>query len=157
MRKPDWVSINPGKIGMDRLPQGGMYMKYNFNGKDINIPDEELDKLIDTFGISMDDAIQTWLEDNDYEENEIVEEMTKKAKDNRITATIHQAKGKEGKKREVKRKEDPDKEFLIKQFAELLDKMNVPYEVTNIGKIIEFSYQGEDYKIDLIKKRKAKN
>ena len=108
------------------------------------------------FGISREEAIQLYLEDNDYEENEEVEELTKKAKDNKITATIHQAKGKEGKKREVKRKEDPDKEWLISQLADTLGKLGLDYQVTNIGKIIEFNYNDQKYKIDLIRQRKGK-
>ena len=101
-------------------------MKYKLeNGKEINIDENVLLKSMSAFGISREEAIQLYLEDNDYEENEEVEELTKKAKDNKITATIHQAKGKEGKKREVKRKEDPDKEWLISQLADTLGKLGL--------------------------------
>jgi len=132
-------------------------MKYKLeNGKEINIDENVLLKSMSAFGISREEAIQLYLEDNDYEENEEVEELTKKAKDNKITATIHQAKGKEGKKREVKRKEDPDKEWLISQLADTLGKLGLDYQVTNIGKIIEFSYNDQKYKIDLIRQRKGK-
>ena len=132
-------------------------MKYKLeNGKEINIDENMLLKSMSAFGISREEAIQLYLEDNDYEENEEVEELTKKAKDNKITATIHQAKGKEGKKREVKRKEDPDKEWLIGQLADTLGKLGLDYQVTNIGKIIEFNYNDQKYKIDLIRQRKGK-
>ena len=132
-------------------------MKYKLeNGKEINIDENVLLKSMSAFGISREEAIQLYLEDNDYEENEEVEELTKKAKDNRITATIHQAKGKEGKKREVKRKEDPDKEWIISQLADALGKLGISYKVTNIGKIIEFQYNDEEYKLDLVKRRKGK-
>lgn len=132
-------------------------MKYKLeNGKEINIDENVLLKSMSAFDISREEAIQLYLEDNDYEENEEVEELTKKAKDNKITATIHQAKGKEGKKREVKRKEDPDKEWLISQLADTLGKLGLDYQVTNIGKIIEFSYNDQKYKIDLIRQRKGK-
>lgn len=132
-------------------------MKYKLeNGKEINIDENVLLKSMSAFGISREEAIQLYLEDNDYEENEEVEELTKKAKDNKITATIHQAKGKEGKKREVKRKEDPDKEWLISQLADTLGKLGLDYQVTNIGKIIEFNYNDQKYKIDLIRQRKGK-
>lgn len=132
-------------------------MKYKLeNGKEINIDENVLLKSMSAFGISREEAIQLYLEDNDYEENEEVEELTKKAKDNKITATIHQAKGKEGKKREIKRKEDPDKEWLISQLADTLGKLGLDYQVTNIGKIIEFNYNDQKYKIDLIRQRKGK-
>lgn len=132
-------------------------MKYKLeNGKEININDKEIEVLAKTLNISEEEAIQVWLEDNEYKINEEVEELTKKAKDNRITATIHQAKGKEGKKREVKRKEDPDKEWIISQLADALGKLGISYKVTNIGKIIEFQYNDEEYKLDLVKRRKGK-
>lgn len=123
--------------------------------KDINISDKEIDKLVDTLGISVEEAIQIWLEDNDYEVNEEVERLTKQAKDNKITATIHGAQ-KARTKREVVRKEDPDKEWLIQQFADTLGKLGISYKVTNIGKIIEFEYNNNNYKIDLVKRRPAK-
>lgn len=123
--------------------------------KDINISDKEIDKLVDTLGISVEEAIQIWLEDNDYEVNEEVERLTKQAKDNKITATIHGAQ-KVRTKREVVRKEDPDKEWLIQQLADTLGKLGISYEVTNIGKIIEFEYNNNNYKIDLVKRRPAK-
>ena len=123
--------------------------------KDINISDKEIDKLVDTLGISVEEAIQIWLEDNDYEVNEEVERLTKQAKDNKITATIHGAQ-KVRTKREVARKEDPDKEWLIQQFADTLGKLGISYKVTNIGKLIEFEYNNNNYKIDLVKRRPAK-
>ena len=123
--------------------------------KDINISDKEIDKLVDTLGISVEEAIQIWLEDNDYEVNEEVERLTKQAKDNKITATIHGAQ-KVRTKREVVRKEDPDKEWLIQQLADTLGKLGISYKVTNIGKIIEFEYNNNSYKIDLVKRRPVK-
>ena len=130
-------------------------MIVNVNGKDINVNDKEVNKLVEVLGISEEEAIQTWLEDNDYEVNEEVVELTKKAKENKITATIHGAQ-KVRTKREVVRKEDPDKEWLIQQFADTLGKLGISYEVTNIGKIIEFEYNNNSYKIDLVKRRPAK-
>ena len=123
--------------------------------KDINISDKEIDKLVDTLGISVEEAIQIWLEDNDYEVNEEVERLTKQAKDNKITATIHGAQ-KVRTKREVVRKDDPDKEWLIQQLADTLGKLGISYKVTNIGKIIEFEYNNNSYKIDLVKRRPVK-
>ena len=130
-------------------------MIVNVNGKDINVNEKEVNKLVEVLGISEEEAVQTWLEDNDYEVNEEVVELTKKAKENKITATIHGAQ-KVRTKREVVRKEDPDKEWLIQQFADTLGKLGISYEVTNIGKIIEFEYNNNSYKIDLVKRRPAK-
>ena len=125
--------------------------------KEVNINDKEIDKLVDTLGISVDEAIQTILEDNGYEVNEEVERLTKQAKDNKITDTIHGAQ-KVRTKREVVRKEDPDKENLVDWIANFLkDNVSVEnLEITNKGKLIEFEYLGNKYKLDLVKRRPAK-
>lgn len=125
--------------------------------KEVNINDKEIDKLVDTLGISVGEAIQTILEDNGYEVNEEVERLTKQAKDNKITATIHGAQ-KVRTKREVVRKEDPDKENLVAWIANFLkDNVSVEnLEITNKGKLIEFEYLGNKYKLDLVKRRPAK-
>lgn len=125
--------------------------------KEVNINDKEIDKLVDTLGISVGEAIQTILEDNGYEVNEEVERLTKQAKDNKITATIHGAQ-KVRTKREVVRKEDPDKENLVDWIANFLkDNVSIEnLEITNKGKLIEFEYLGNKYKLDLVKRRPAK-
>lgn len=127
------------------------------NGKDIKVNENEVNKLVEKLGISEEEAIQTWLEDNDYEVNEEVVKLTKQAKDNKITATIHGAQ-KIRAKREVVRKEDPDKENLISWLAQFLtDNVSVEnLQVTNVGKLIEFEYLGNSYKLDLVKRRPKK-
>lgn len=136
-----------------------MFMKYKLdNGKEINIDENVLLKSMSAFGIDREEAIQLYLEDNDFEVNEEVEELTQKAKENRITATIHQAKGKEGKKREVKKKEDPTKQGIIeglKEYLKAIDGID-GVKITNVTKIVEFDLGGEHYKLDLIRQRKGK-
>lgn len=131
-------------------------MKYIIGKKEIDIPEKEIDKLMDSLDISEDEAIQTWLFDNDYIENEEEAILTKKAKDNRITATIHDAKDitKTRAKRNVERKEDVDKEMIIAAVANMLQGMGIKGRVTNKSKIVEFEYNGNEYKIDLIRRRK---
>lgn len=131
-------------------------MKYIIGKKEIDIPEKEIDKLMDSLDISEDEAVQTWLFDNDYIENEEEAILTKKAKDNRITATIHEAKDitKTRAKRNVERKEDVDKEMIIAAVANMLQEMGIKGNVTNKSKIVEFEYNGNEYKIDLIRRRK---
>lgn len=132
-------------------------MKYTINKKEINIPDDELDNLIDKLDLTMEEAIQVWLEDEGYEVNEEVEALTKKAKDNKITATIHGARAEEPKaKREYVRKENPTKEAIIQILARALEKEGIAANVTNIGKIIEFETDGKKFKLDLIQRRECK-
>ena len=55
-------------------------MKYNLNGKTINVPDAEVNAFVAKYNLTEDEAIQLWLEDNDYLENEVVNELVEKGK-----------------------------------------------------------------------------
>ena len=134
------------------------------SGKQITIPDAEIQKLEKTLSLSKEDAIYTWLCDEDYLTDETEQELTTKAKENRITATIHQAKSdKPRKPTKRERKPDLEKEKIIKILANFLQKskdeleIDVDFvEITNKSKIIEFSVGENHYKLDLIKKRPPK-
>lgn len=129
------------------------------NGKTIRIPKATIANLMKNLDLDEEDAIQVYLEDEGYEINEEQEELTKKAKDNRITASIHKAEGKTREKRKVERKPNPDKEALIAGLAEYLGGLeevdNVA--VVNVGKLITFNFKGKAMKIDLIETRVKKN
>ena len=132
-------------------------MRITINGKNINIPEDEIEcnmKLVD----SREEAIQIWLEDNGYANNEEQEALCAKAKDNRITSTIHDAKdiAVEKKKREVTRKENPTKEMIISEVAALLKGLAEDVTIENAAKIITFTLDGNSYKLDLIQRRAKK-
>ena len=134
------------------------YVNYELNdGEFIKIPQEEIDRIMKLPDIkTVDDACWVWCEDNGKVINEEEQELTRKAKENRITATIHQAREKPPTKRKVERKADETKESLIKTLAETLESIVDNVKVVNIGKIIEFDLKGEHYKLDLIRQRKPK-
>lgn len=127
-------------------------MKY----KNFNVPDEEIDKLVNALGISIVEACEMWLSDRDLIEDETVEELTAKAQKNRITNTIHDAKG-EKKPRE--RKENPLKKQIIEEIfygltRNLLDADCI--NVRNDEKYIDFCIDGRDFTINLVEHRKKK-
>ena len=131
-------------------------MVYNFNEKNINIPDDEINVSMKNLQLTKDEAIQMWLDDNGYSTNEVVEELTEKAKKNKTV--VHGAKANKPRK-EVKRERKPDeeKENIIRFLAEALKNCGDSIEITNKSKIIEFSVGENHYKLDLIKKRTPKN
>lgn len=133
-------------------------MRYEFNGKMITIPDAEIEKSMKVLKISKEEAIEMWLDDEGYTENEEQEMLTQKVKDNKIMATIHSAKSEKAEKKTVKRerKEDPEKEMIIQKIAEILPEFAENVKITNIGKLISFSIGENDYEIDLKRKRKPK-
>jgi hypothetical protein len=129
-------------------------MKYKLNGKEINIPDNEIDKIVDTLETSISEAIEIWLYDNDYIENEEASELEKKAKENGIR---HQAKSSTPReKKKVERKPDQVKDSLVENLAEILKEYAINIQIVKVGKLIEFDIGEEHYKLDLIRQRKPK-
>jgi hypothetical protein len=134
-------------------------MFYNLNGKNIKIPDEEIKKNMEILDLSEEEAIQLYLEDEGYLENEEVAELTKKAKDSGIMSTIHGAKAEKPKaKVERERKENPTKERIIAEIGKFLCQLDgiSGVNIVNIGKIIEFECENKHFKLDLIQKREKK-
>ena len=133
-------------------------MTYNLNGKNIRIPDAEIDKNSRLLGITREEAIQMYLEDEGYvknEQTEYVEELTKKAKEAKISHDAKSEKPRKQTKRE--RKPDEEKENLIEILANALVAEGFETKVTNKSKIIEFNVGDNHYKLDLIKQRPPKN
>ena len=134
-------------------------MKYNFNGKTVNIPDVEIEKSMKILGLTKDQAIEMWLEDEGYLDNKEQVELTQKAKENKITATIHSArdtsKPKASKPKTVKVSEE--KQSL---FADILGNLQENYENVEVlkeNKLIQVKLNGKTFKIDLIEQRPPKN
>ena len=134
-------------------------MVYNLNGKNIKIPDEVIKTNMKILDLSEDEAIQLYLEDEGYLENEEVAELTKKAKDSGIMSTIHEAKAEKPRaKVNRERKENPTKERIIAEIGKFLCQLDgiSGVNITNIGKIIEFECENKHFKLDLIQKREKK-
>ena len=137
-------------------------MKYNFNGKEINIPDAEIKNLQTALELSEEEAIQTWLSDNDYISDETVEELSEKAKKNRISATIHEAKAENKAKKERKpreKKENPLKRQIIDAiFAGLSENLpeNAVIDIKNDEKYIDLTINSIEFTINLVQHRVKK-
>ncbi len=135
-------------------------MNYTLStGKIVRIPDSEINKFVANHGITKDEAVQMWLEDEGYLENEEQEALCQKAKENRITATIHEASAKDPRKktqRERVKKEDPTKEMIIAEIAKLLPNFAENVKIENAGKLITFTIGADNFKLDLIRQRAKK-
>ena len=130
-------------------------MIYNFNGKSLKIPDEIIEKSMKVLELSKDEAIQMYLEDEGYLENETVTQLTEKAKINKISHDAKAMTPRKTAKRE--RKPDEEKEKLIEILANYLKNEGFDVEITNKSKIIEFNVGENHYKLDLIKQRPPKS
>ena len=131
------------------------------NGKVVKVSTEYLETLKEKLGIDMDEAVLTWLEDEEYLINEEQEALCVAAKENKSLAAARKGfrDGAKERKKVVRTvKENPTKEMIIaeinKCIAALDGATNVVVE--NKGKIITFDMAGESFKIDLVQKRKKK-
>ena len=134
-------------------------MRYTINGKNILIPDEEIKKAMDKLDLTREEAIQMYLEDEGYLDNEEQIALDKKAKDNRITATIHQASAKDIRKKTQKErthKDNPIKEMVIAEIAKILPNFATDINILNKGKLISFKIGEDTFELDLKQKRKPK-
>lgn len=133
-------------------------MQYIFNNKKISIPDAEIEKSIKVLGISKDDAIQMWLEDEGYLDNEEQNNLEQKAKENKITATIHKA-GNDKKRTSTPKvvKVSDEKVALFNEIRSNLEDVYDFVEILKENKLIQVKINEKIFKIDLIEQRKAKN
>jgi len=132
-------------------------MKYQLkNGKTVNIPDDEIKKNCKLLEITETEAIQMWLEDNDYEVNDEQVALDEKAKKVKIS---HDAKA-EGKKSEKKPRtvkiSDEKKELFSTILQNLVRAEGVePGNVTVLteNKLIQVKIGDKTFKIDIIQQR----
>lgn len=143
-------------------------MIYDFNGKKIKMDDTYLEKNMRILGITKEEAIQQFLEDEGYLENAEQQALMEKTKGMRLHEN---GKGtKERKKREAVKKVDPTKKAIIDYLFHALNEISdiqVSPEVKvdnlvieNDQKLISFTVGDESFTLDLVKhnkKKKAKN
>lgn len=136
------------------------YIKYELDENVfVNIPREEIERMMKGLGVTEDDACWIWCEDNGKIVNEEQEELDKKAKESRITATIHQARAETTKERKkLERKPDQVKDSLVESLkAFLIEQGFENVSITKVGKLVEFDCGNEHFKLDLIRQRPPKN
>ena len=125
-------------------------MKY----KEFNIPDNEVDKIVDNLECSIAEACEMWLADHDKVTNEEQEQAQKNATQN---GKRHYEKSKTLKTATKERKVDEIK-------AELLEIMRNSLEITpEMGAItqkteteLHFEYKNAEYTVKLTKHRPKK-
>jgi hypothetical protein len=129
------------------------------NGKVVKASTEFLNKMCDNLDIDFDEAVNTWLEDEDYLVNDEQKELTEKAKEHKELVGAKKA-ARTTKKTQKERvvKENPTKELVITKLFEAVSAIDGATDVVveNKAKLITFKLNGEDFKIDLVQKRKAK-
>ena len=106
----------------------------------------------------IEDVLLMYLEDNGYLENEAQEELDQSAKENGVKLVAKTEKPKKKTQRERVVKENPTKELIISTLVSALQEIdNISnVNVENKAKLITFTLNNEDFKLDLVQKRKEK-
>lgn len=133
-------------------------MKYTLpNGKNVNIPDKEIEKNMKLLEISKEEAIEMWLEDEGYLDNEEQNELDEKAKKVKIdhgASAVDKTEKKEKKPREIKVSDE--KQALFSEIVEKLAENGRNYEIVKENKLICVKIGEKTFKIDLIETRQPK-
>lgn len=126
------------------------------NDKVVKVSKKWVDNTMATLDTDMEDVLLMYLEDNDYLVNEEQQELDHMAKGKVKVAASAKPKAKTP--RERTQKPQPEKEFIIAEISRLLATLDgiSAINVENKSKLITFSYKNEDYKLDLVQKRKKK-
>jgi hypothetical protein len=134
-------------------------MKYEFNNKVINIPDNEIKSNMDLLDISKTEAIEMWLDDNDYTTNDEQKELDEKAKKVKIqhgASAIDKTQKRDKKPRTVKISDEKKLlfDYISTSLGEFCTENNAKVEILTQNKIIAVKIGDKYFKLDLIQARK---
>jgi hypothetical protein len=126
------------------------------DGREVKASTEYLENMVKNLNIDMEEAVLTWLEDEEYLINEEQEELNKATKGTRVGNVIGAKAEKPKTQKERVKKENPTKEMIIAEIAKVLPNFAENVVVENAGKLITFTIGEDMFKIDLVQKRKPK-
>ena len=126
------------------------------NGKVVKCSTAWANKTMKALETDLEDVLLMWLEDNDYLVNEEQKELDKNAK-GKVKLVANSEKPKRKTPKERVQKENPTKELIIQTIVNALQNLDISnLNIENKAKLITFSYNNEDFKVDLVQKRKPK-
>jgi hypothetical protein len=133
-------------------------MKYTLpTGKTINIPDKEIEQSMKALDLTEEEAIEMYLEDEGYLDNDEQIELNEKAKKVKIdhqASAIDKTEKKEKKVREVKVSDE--KQSLFAEIVANLAENGRNYQILKENKLISVQIGEKIFKIDLIEQRMPK-
>lgn len=127
------------------------------NDKVVKCSNAWVEKTMELLKTSAEDVMLMWLEDNGYLVNEEQEELDKEAKGKvKLVAKTERPVKKTPKERV--QKENPTKELIIQTIYNALQQIDSisSVNIENKAKLITFELNNEQFKIDLVQKRKPK-
>ena len=127
------------------------------NGKVVKVDKKWAQLSMEKLETDLEDVLLMYLEDNDYLENDAQNDLDQSAKANvKVIAKSEKPKKKTQRERVVK--ENPTKELIISKLTSALQEIDniLNVNVENKAKLITFTLNNEDFKLDLVQKRKEK-
>lgn len=131
-------------------------MKYTKNGKSIIIPNEELENLMSKLDLTKEEAVQTWLEDNDFEENAEQQALDQKASKVKISVEARASAPKKEKQTRTTKVSDEKKALFDEIRSNLEDVYKGNVIVLKENKLLEVKIGEKKFKIDIIETRAKK-
>jgi hypothetical protein len=126
------------------------------NDKKVKVAKSYIDKNMKNLELDLEETLLMYLEDNDYIINEEQEELDKKAKGIVKTIATKETPKKKTQK-ERTQKDNPTKELIIQTVVNALQTLGVDnLNVENKAKLVTFTLDNKDFKVDLVEKRKPK-
>ena len=127
------------------------------NGKVVKCSTEWVEKTMKVLETDMEDVLLMLLEDNDYIVNEEQEELDKEAK-GKVKLVAKTEKSVKKTPKERVQKENPTKELIIQTIYNALQQIDniSSVNIENKAKLITFELNNEQFKVDLVQKRKQK-
>ena len=141
----------------DYVLNGKVYEITLDNDKVVKVDKKWVDTSIQNLQTDLEDVLLMYLEDNDYIVNEEQNDLDNSAKGSvKLVAKTEKPKKKTQRERVVK--ENPTKELIISKLTSALQEIdNISnVNVENKAKLITFTLNNEDFKLDLVQKRKEK-
>ena len=130
------------------------------NNKTVNIPDEEIKQLKDALGISTKEAVEVWLDDNGYAENEEQNALDNKAKSVKANFVDARTVTEKKERKPVTKKVSDEKKILFDSLVQNLDRCELVERenvvILNKNKLIQVKIGDKVFKIDLIECRPPK-
>lgn len=127
------------------------------NDKVVKCSNVWVEKTMELLKTSAEDVMLMWLEDNGYLVNEEQEELDKEAR-GKVKLVAKTEKPVKKTPKERVQKENPTKELIIQTIYNALQQIDSisSVNIENKAKLITFELNNEQFKIDLVQKRKLK-
>jgi predicted RNA-binding protein Jag len=131
-------------------------MRVDVNGKNVNVPEEFIERTMKSLDVDRAEAVRIFLDDEGFTTNDEIVAMSAKAK---AAGSGLKATGEKKERKAPVRKPDEVKRAIIAALAEFIETTDGAenVNVTNIERMIAFSIGSDNFEVTLTKKRPAKN